>query len=93
MTIWKYVVPLVDGGEVKEIPRGYVPLQVSEQANLLCLWVLVDPDAPRDRIRLFARGTGQPFDAAEIAVYLGTGIMHGGRLVWHVFSDPVIDED
>ncbi len=64
------------------------PLHVAAVGENLFLWAEVAPggvDLPR---RFFAYATGYN-TIPEGAIYVGTALMHGGTLVWHVYEIPV----
>jgi len=63
------------------MPRGAKPLYVGEQGEVLHLWALVDPEAPREPWEFCVSGTGHEWPPGF--VYLGTVQMAYG-LVWHV---------
>ena len=87
MTIWKYPLELTDEQQFR-MPVGAKPLSVATQNGQLCLWALVDPSpyAPKETRRFYLRGTGHPMDDAVDAAFIGTVMMHGGTLVFHVFD-------
>ena len=81
-TIWKF--QLTIGEPVAAMPRGAQILTVHEQYGEVCLWALVDPDAPTEDRRFHIVGTGHP--SAHLKNYIGTAQVAGGALVWHVFE-------
>lgn len=90
-TIWKYE---LDIGEVLpvEMPRGAKVRYVGMQGDQLCVWAQVDSDQPLVK-RVFAvHGTGHTIrptareNGTELPTYLGTFMMYGGELVFHVFD-------
>lgn len=84
MTIWK--VPLaIEDEQVVRVPVGARPICAREQGNVPCLWVECDGEADLGSMRVVMRGTGHrlPDDRPP---YVGTAVMYGGDLVWHVFA-------
>lgn len=88
MVIHKY--PLRFGGEANNIsmPRGAQLLHVAAQetpvyAASVCVWALVDPEERMVTRQFLIVGTGHPVPAGK---YVGTALMDGGALVWHVFD-------
>lgn len=85
MTIFKYT---LDGSPVTiSLPRGAKILSVAEQNERVVLWAMVDPKelALQERvIQIF--GTGHPIEDAESLTFIGTVLMHKGKLVWHIFE-------
>jgi len=85
--IWKYPIGQL-GVNLLEIPVGAQLLTVQTQNNAPQLWALVDPEAPKELIKIGVCGTGQPINV-HVGIYLGTFQLSGGSLVFHAFT---IDE-
>jgi hypothetical protein len=86
MEVWKFPFATKDVQELT-MPRGARLLHVAVQQEQLCLWALVRPDESitvRRRIRVV--GTGQEISANDSENYVGTAMLLGGDLVWHVFD-------
>ena len=85
MKIYKYEIRV--GRRSLSLPRGAEILSFQCQHGTLCMWALVDPDAP-DEERIFrVHATG--FDIkmpAEGMEFIGTAQTEGG-LVWHLFEE------
>ena len=64
--------------------------------NKVMLWAKVDTDAPQESRRIVLVGTGHPMPGKKDGLtiepeHVGSFLMHGGMLVWHVFDGgPVI---
>lgn len=88
MTIWKFPIKTTDTQRV-EMPVGTKLLDVQVQGDTPCLWGLVDPGAQKIArlIRVFGTGHGINGDPGE---YVGTYQLLEGRLVFHVFSGPIL---
>lgn len=83
--IWKYALGMHDLQEVA-MPRGAAILSVAEQNGHLCLWAMVDADAPRENRMIAIVGTGNPIpsvDGLELR-FIGTSVIP--PFVWHVFE-------
>lgn len=83
MTIWKYILSDHVGKEVYNIPRGYQPLTVQVQNGQPCLWVMVNPLAPKVRVTVETVGTGH--NITDHSRYVGSYQLDGGDFVGHVF--------
>lgn len=82
--IWKYT--LRPSGHPIEIPKDARILSVNSQANEICLWALVDPNAPKEQRRFVPIPTGKTMDGTNMT-FIGTVLLEGGRLVFHIFED------
>lgn len=84
-TIYKF--PLeVEDSQVVQMPLDAEILKVSTQRQRPTLWALCDNEkVPEDRI-IQMRGTGHPCTGLSSEDYIGTFIMLGGDLVFHVFE-------
>lgn len=80
-TIWKYPFQIDDEFEI-EMPEGAQVLTAQVQGSTPCLWVLVNPEAPKTKRKFFVYGTGHEIIEEGIA-YIGSIQMNG--FVWHVF--------
>lgn len=69
-----------------EMPRGAKVLSVGVQREVVCLWVLVDTDNPKDERTFLIWGTGHSIDS-DTGTYIGTVILQDGAIVWHVFEE------
>lgn len=83
-TIWKF--PFLIGDTVVfDMSRGaeVVHLALDPQGRL-CIWALVDPDAPRERRVFHVYGTGHPIERVEDLMHVGSFV--DWSFVWHVFE-------
>lgn len=81
--VWKYE---LEPTSYIEMPAGARVLSVGAQRNNICLWVLVDPDKPKE-IRIFESfGTGHNIDPGLHLEFIGTVLVHHDTLVFHVFE-------
>jgi hypothetical protein len=81
--IWKFTL----GGPLTtvEMPEGARILSVQMQAHEPQIWALVDPDAPKVKRTFKSLPTGHVSDA-DHENYIGTVLMSGGALVFHIFE-------
>lgn len=87
--IWKY--PL-NAPEVEiQIPRCAVILTARLQRGEMCLWVQVNPDAPKHRHTFRCINTGDDFDTTGLR-YIATDETENG-IVWHVYEKERGDDD
>lgn len=81
--IWKYT---VQGPRVTvEMPEGAQILSLQVQDNQPQIWALVDPSKPTVKRYFCAYPTGAAFDATALT-YIGTFLINGGTLVFHIFE-------
>lgn len=83
-TIWKF--PLAGDGTVM-MPIGAKILTVHGQGNDICVWAEVDPRMDKVERLLSVYGTGNPLPDNP-GNYLGTAMLMGGALVFHVYEKP-----
>lgn len=68
-----------------EMPAGAQILHVGVQMEqIVCIWALVDENAPMEERSFAVVGTGHP--VPENTAHVGSVLMHGGAFVWHVFE-------
>lgn len=80
-TIWKFKAE----GAV-EMPVGATILTAQIQANEICIWAEVNPEAPTERRRFFIFGTGHPIPNTPNGLhYIST--VQDGIYVWHVYVE------
>lgn len=83
-TIYKY--PLDTVANAILTYEGARWLHVGNQNEHITVWAEVDTDQPRTTVLLWVVGTGQPIPD-RAAEPIGTAIMAGGSLVFHIFTD------
>jgi|CZCB01.1.fsa_nt_gi hypothetical protein len=90
MKVLKYPLEITDSQVIK-LPQYATLLTVKNQRERLVLYAIVE-EAPVATVPVTIHivGTGHSF-AADERIYLGTVLMHGGSLVWHVFVEPRSD--
>lgn len=83
--IFKYELK-VTGEQVIRTFKGYRPLSVQFQRDVLCLWMLIDDNSPECNVEVCIFGTGHPCENNGLT-YVGTAQTVDGYLVWHVFVE------
>ena len=82
--IWKF--PLViEDVQIIELPRNYEILTIQVQNGIACLWAMVSPEVPKEKIIIEIICTWEPFSIAE-RQYIGTFQVFEEQLVFHVFK-------
>ena len=89
--IWKITLNMTDVQSI-EVPIGSKFLYVGanedgEQFDHINVWFLCDPSSPKEKRIVTIRGTGHPASSDD-GDYIGTAVMLGGKLVFHVFVKP-----
>lgn len=82
-SIWKWALDVQDGFSIR-MPFGAALLTVAIQADVPCIWALVDPSHPFVERHIRIYGTGHPIELEE--PYVGSFQLLGGSLVFHVFD-------
>lgn len=88
--VWKFPVPVSDSFEL-DLPIGAEVLTVQVQRGEPQLWALVDPDAPKEKLRFRILGTGHSAKNADRLLWIATFQLHGGDLVFHCFQETGLD--
>lgn len=85
-SVYKYALHATDDQWVL-MPKGAVLLHVAEQGGgQLYVWAHVDPAAPLVPRRIITIDTGHPAPDIGQFDHVGTVLLHGGRIVLHVFD-------
>ena len=84
--VWKYPIALVDGPQTIEMPQGARVVAVEVQHGAIAMWAVVSLNNPRVLRSFVVHGTGHPIE--HTGRWVGTTLMNGGQLVWHVFELP-----
>lgn len=82
-TIWKYT---LEPRCAIAMPQGAQLLSVAEQNGDICLWALVDPQATQQTRYFAGFGTGHPIPDAADLTFVGSVLMTGGSMVFHIFE-------
>ncbi|MCK8787655.1 hypothetical protein M0638_25130 [Roseomonas sp. NAR14] len=82
--VWKFV--LTPKCTIS-MPEGAELLHVAAQGGEVCLWALVNPERPVETRRFRAFGTGHAIPAGLSLRFVGTALLAGGALVFHVFEE------
>lgn len=82
--IWKFVLDATTYQRL-ELPKGTKCLSVHTQSGQICMWAEVDVmEKEKQPFDIFIFGTGHDLLPAR-GDFLGTCLMAGGSLVWHVY--------
>lgn len=84
-TVYKYTLASLDDVVSLDMPAGARVLYVAEQYGTICLWALVDTNAPTELRRFRIAGTGHPI-TMDAGPYIGSVMHRSGSLVFHVFD-------
>lgn len=84
-SIWKFPIR-IDDELVIAMPRGARILHVGMQNGDPQLWAMVDTEALKVDRNFAIRGTGHPADGLKEVLFVGTFMMAGGGLVFHLFD-------
>ena len=82
-TVWKAILKPADVQEI-DVPEHAEILTARDQHEQLCVWFKCNPNNPVTKRTIAIVGTGHP--APGGGRYVGTGFLHGGQLVFHVFE-------
>jgi len=85
-TIHKYPLVIVHEQPI-QMPSGAEILSVAVQNETPCLWALVETENPMQKRSIVIVGTGHPAPEGNYR-FVGTVMLCGGVLVWHVFQRP-----
>lgn len=85
--VYKYILSAEDYSTIV-LPAGAQILSVHEQRDQIYLWVLIDPNEKGVETHKF-RVAGTCHDITDEALrFIGSVLMYGGSLVFHVFEVP-----
>lgn len=85
MKIYKYT--LEDPTSTVQMPEGAKVLSAHAQNESVCVWALVDPSKPMTLRTFKIIGTGWDIEDVTHLEFIGTVLLSGGRLVFHVFEE------
>jgi hypothetical protein len=80
--VWKF--EIVDPEAPVAMPYGAVILSVGVQHERVCVWALVAENEPMVARRFVVARTGTPIPGH--GQFIGTVLLHGGDLVFHVWE-------
>jgi hypothetical protein len=81
MTVWRFPIQIIDEQFI-EMPKVNRPLHVEVQSDVPCLWMLVEPESPRIKVRVRVFRTGSP-GVRSTMDYIGT--FQRNNFAYHVF--------
>lgn len=84
MEVWKYILTDAEGTEI-EMPKDAKIIHFNSQHGMPCIWVLVDPEAPKEIRKFKVYGTGHIINE-KIISHIGTVPVADGYLVFHAFE-------
>jgi len=84
--IFKYEIPIADDFSLP-LPQGARVLSIDVQNGTPFIWALVDEEAGKESVYFHLAGTGHvvPPHVADSYAFVGTFMLHGGALVFHLF--------
>lgn len=83
--IYKYEIPVIGEAFELDLPIGHAICDINQQNDKLYLWVLINPDAPKQSLKLMVVGTGWVMQDCSNMWFMKTIHMPNG-LVWHLFG-------
>lgn len=83
--IYKYI--LNPGDSEISLPIGARILSTNVQNDKICIWALIDPVADICRRKFTILGTGHTTIDVETLTFIGTVLMSGGQLVFHIWIE------
>src|SRR5881396_3003294 len=91
--VYKYTFLIGDYFKLS-LPKGAQILHVGTQpshsfgpkASGGCLWALVQPAAAKEEREFLLVGTGHPISPTDRLEHIGTFMLNGGALVFHLFE-------
>jgi hypothetical protein len=90
-TIYKYPISTAAAFTIIDVPKGAVFIHVAEQFGTICLWAMVDSEAPLIKRQIRVIGTGLPADDVKIDNYIGSILVLKGTYVFHIFdAGPIV---
>lgn len=76
--------------QIIEVPGHWQPYSAEERFGVLCLFMGVDPKAPKVKLHIRVVETGQVAEDLEKLTFVGTAKsaeLMGMSCLWHVFID------
>lgn len=83
--VFKYPIPMDDEFQLR-LPRNAELLHLDSQNDAPVLWALVEPGAATEIRQFRLAGTGHPIDTQQPLRHVGTVLLRGGSLVFHLFE-------
>lgn len=85
MQIYKYQLEITKKQTIT-LPLGAEILSAQAQDGIVCIWVLVDPNAAPQPQDIFIFGTGHDIAPQQLARMKFVGTVQTPPLVWHIFA-------
>lgn len=89
LVVHKFKIPIEDRFGLM-LTEGAMLLHVDVQDGRPYLWALVDPDATPTKRCFRLAGTGH--EMVGRMEYVGTVLLHGGKLVFHLFERDAVED-
>ncbi len=87
MAVYKYEITTDDGDIVTvTMPHGAEPKFFAAQNDNMFVWAVVDKKAQPAKHKFRIAGTGHELTYSESRNYIGTAMLRGGALVFHLFD-------
>jgi len=83
--VYKYPFEINDE-VIVHMPEGAEVLHVDAQHDAPCIWAMVDDRRAMAPYLFYVVGTGHPADHVCTGQHIGSVMMDGGALVFHVFQ-------
>jgi len=64
-------------------------LYIDVQNGIPCMWFLVNTERPKETRHFAIHGTGHPIRDIDKKTHIGSFMIHGGALVFHVFENEI----
>lgn len=85
LVVWKFEIPMDDYVEIN-MPINSKILHVTEQRGIPTMWALVNPRAEKIKRKFRIAGTGHQIKTEDTANFIGTIMLDGGSLMFHIFE-------
>jgi len=83
--IYKYEIPVIGKAFELNLPIGHAICDINHQNDKLYMWIMVDPDQPKQPLKMMVVGTGWVMKDCSNMWFMKTIHMPNG-LVWHLFG-------
>lgn len=86
MTVQIHKITLYVGQQSVELPKGAEVISCQSQHDVITVWYECYALKPRKARYFEVVGTGMNFEKTPAHKHIGTCIMDGGHLIWHVYE-------
>jgi hypothetical protein len=84
-SVYRYEIPVDDQWWFVEL-SGPIIHVATRSAKYMEIWALTGAEPKARSFRVFGTGQPLPDDAPDCLVHIGSDIVPGGALVWHLFE-------